>query len=242
MIEYATVTADGGRKVNEDCLAVFEKNAEQLFVLCDGLGGHGAGEIASAMTVDAAKRVFQSQQLTPDKLLEQCAIAAQQALCERRMHEIKSDDCKTTATYLHIKDSIATIAHIGDSRVYTFHKTSLKNRTKDHSVPQMLVLQGEIKESDIRYHEDRNRLVRVLGDDSEIPKLALSDPLPLKPHHKFLLCSDGFWELIVEKDMCQLLKSNKNPNDWLNSMTELVKKNGVGKNMDNYSAIAVFYN
>ncbi len=240
MIEYASITDNGGRAVNEDSLIILQKGEEYLFVLCDGLGGHGAGEVASSMTTEAAREIFLSSELESEKLLEACALKAQQNLHARRLVEKRSDDCKTTLTLLHIKNNVANIAHIGDSRVYTFHKASLKGRTQDHSVPQMLVLQGEIKEQDIRFHEDRNRLVRVLGDDSEVPRLAVSPPVELKSMHKFLLCSDGYWELITEKDMCSLLKSNKTASDWLNAMNEVVKKNGVGKNMDNYSAIAVF--
>ena len=53
------------------------------------------------------------------------------------------------------------------------------------------------------------------------------------------MCTDGFWELILEEDMCRLLKESASPGEWLNKMAEIVRQNGEGKNMDNYSAIAV---
>jgi len=68
----------------------------------------------------------------------------------------------------------------------------------------------------------------------------LLSPLPLKKCQAFLLCSDGFWELIEEKDMCSILKKSETPNEWLLEMAEVVKKNGKDRNMDNYSAIAIW--
>ena len=146
---------------------------------------------------------------------------------------------KTTATALVTDGSSAYIGHIGDSRVYVFLRGKVKSRTLDHSIPQMLVLTREIKESDIRNHPDRNILLRVLGVEWSEPMYELKDPIPLKKNQAFLLCSDGFWELIEEKTMCELLKKSSSVSQWLERMTEVVKKNGTGKNMDNNSAIAV---
>ena len=70
---------------------------------------------------------------------------------------------KTTVVVLHIKNKNARWAHVGDSRLYFFKNKKLIERTLDHSVPQNLVVCKEIKEKDIRYHADRNRLLRVLG-------------------------------------------------------------------------------
>ena len=104
----------------------------------------------------------------------------------------------------------------------------------------MLVLSKEIKESQIRNHPDRNILLRVLGIEWDDPMYELLVPISLKKCQAFLLCSDGFWELIEEKEMCELLKKSSSVEEWLFSMVEVVKKNGVGRNMDNYSAIAIW--
>lgn len=113
-------------------------------------------------------------------------------------------------------------------------------RSQDHSVPQMLVNRGDIKEKDIRHHEDRSRLLRVMGTEWDSPKYQVVDDIKLTNRSSFLLCSDGFWELIDEKQMCKLLKKAADPQDWLGKMEEIVLANGTGTNMDNYSAIAVF--
>ena len=68
----------------------------------------------------------------------------------------------------------------------------------------------------------------------------LMKPLPLKKCQAFLMCSDGFWELIDEKDMCALLKQSDTVEEWMQAMVEVVKENGKDRNMDNFSAIAIW--
>lgn len=104
----------------------------------------------------------------------------------------------------------------------------------------MLASRGDIRDKDIRRHEDRNRLLRVMGSEWDRPEYQMSNQIPLTNHTSFLLCSDGFWELIDEKMMCKTLKKSNTPEKWLQSMETVIWENGRGTNMDNYSAIAVF--
>jgi serine/threonine protein phosphatase PrpC len=130
--------------------------------------------------------------------------------------------------------------HIGDSRLYHFSHGRLKGRTLDHSVPQMLVATGEIREKDIRHHEDRNRLIRVMGIEWASPRYELGTAVKVSAGDAFLLCSDGFWEWIEEKEMQKLLKKSSTPVAWLEAMQEVTECHSAGTNRDNYSAIAVF--
>lgn len=83
-------------------------------------------------------------------------------------------------------------------------------------------------------------MLRVMGTEWENPKYQVMDGISLTKNSSFLLCSDGFWELIDEKMMCKTLKKADSPEKWLSDMETIVLKNGMGTNMDNYSAIAVF--
>ena len=150
------------------------------------------------------------------------------------------NELKTTAVALTIADDKMKWAHIGDSRIYMFNKNKVVIRSLDHSVPQMLVFAGELKEKNIRNHPDRNRLLRVLGARNVELKVDFSEEYTLDDCQAFLLCSDGFWECITEKKMCKFLRKSKNVNEWLEMMVKEVKKNGKGTNMDNNSAIAVW--
>jgi len=82
--------------------------------------------------------------------------------------------------------------------------------------------------------------MRSMGVEWETPQYELMKPVPMRKCQAFLLCSDGFWELILEEEMCSLLKNSSSPEEWLEEMEKVVLKNGKDKNMDNYSAIAVW--
>lgn len=234
------ITNQGNRENNEDSIGMIEKNGKYCFVLCDGLGGHGMGEIASQIAVDTIVMSFMENTL--QDFIPESIVRAQNAIIKKQKESIEFRDMKTTVTVLTIDSNIAKYGYVGDSRVYIFCKNKLKNRSIDHSVPQMLVLSKEIKEKEIRNHPDRNKLLRVLGMPWEEPKHTVSEEFNLndKKRNAFLLCSDGFWELITEKDMIKTLKKSHTVKDWLLEMEAIVRTNGNGKNMDNYSAIGVW--
>lgn len=234
-IAYASITNKGARKVNEDSLQATANASEGFFVLCDGLGGHGNGDLASSFVVSQMTESWKKNESIEDSILH-----AQEGLLAKQVIEKKEDSMKTTLTGLWIKNGIAKFAHVGDSRIYYFEKNKYRIRSLDHSVPQMLVNNGDIKEKAIRKHEDRSRLLRVMGVTWTSPKYQISKPVSCTDKSSFLLCSDGFWELIDEKVMCKTLKKSATPEEWLDKMEEIVKANGAGTNMDNYSAIAVF--
>ena len=238
-ITYATYTDKGGRAVNEDSVGVFFRGENSCFVLCDGLGGHGMGDIASSLTVEVFEDQFNKTN-DGEAFLCKAFLASQDILLAEQKRRRAARKMKTTATALILDESTAYIGHIGDSRVYVFNRSKVKKRTLDHSIPQMLALSRVIKESEIRNHPERNTLLRVLGVEWEEPMYELMSPVPLKKSHSFLLCSDGFWELIEEKTMCELLKKSSSVTEWLEAMAEVVKANGAEREMDNNSAIAVW--
>lgn len=164
----------------------------------------------------------------------QNAILEQQALTQR------FSTMKTTLVVLVVDNGWIHWAHIGDSRLYIFRGKRLLRRTLDHSVPQMLAQAGEIREADIRHHPDRNRLMRVMGVRNDAPRFEVGKPIRLTGAYQFLLCTDGYWELIEEDDMLRTLKESATPQQWLSQMNRIILENGRGQEMDNYTAIAAF--
>ena len=239
MILYDLLSNAGGRENNEDSVGMYQNEQEYCFVLADGLGGHGKGEVASRLAVETCVNVF-AREGAGEEVLSQSYDQAQQAILKGQKEDYHAQDMKTTLVLLHVGEEGIWWGHIGDSRLYYFKNKKLAERTLDHSVPQMLVAAGQIKEKQIRNHPDRNRLLRVLGIDWDAPKYQIGEMTAREGSQAFLLCSDGFWELIDEKKMQHCLKKAKTPGQWLTLMEEIVNKNGQGKNMDNYSAVAVW--
>ena len=241
-MEYSIVSNVGDRDCNEDyasgILAEGKKRQSGLFLLADGLGGHGKGEIASQFVVHSCMEYFFQSNIS-DNLIERSIEHANDGLLYLQRVQNVETEMKTTLVVLRIEEEKIYWAHVGDSRLYYFYKDKLITRTLDHSIPQMLALAGRIKERDIRNHPDRNKLLRVMGTDWEKPQYVVSDFVKRMDKQAFLLCSDGFWENIMEREMVKCLKKSKNAEQWIKAMNEIEQKRGQGLDMDNNTALAV---
>ena len=143
---------------------------------------------------------------TPLEYLNHAFTTAQNAVMELQKKQHARFEMMTTAVALAIIDGKCAWGHIGDSRLYLFKRNRIAIRTLDHSVPQMLVMSGEIKEKKIRKHPDRNRLLRAIGIEWDSPRFETSEEYDSADCQAFLLCTDGFWEFIEDKRMCSLLR------------------------------------
>lgn len=237
MVTYSMFTNQGERDKNEDSIGHVQNAFREVFLLADGLGGHGFGDVASQLIVSSMEEKILHYDKKP---IKECIMDSQWELLEEQKLRHAEEKMKTTLACLTIERDYAQFWHIGDSRIYWFHNNHYKMRTLDHSVPQMLVRNGILKEKEIRKHPDRNRLLKVMGVAWDSPKYEESQRIELKGKEAFLLCSDGFWEWIEEKKMEKYLKSSVAPEEWIGRMTEEILSKGKGNNMDNFSAIAVF--
>lgn len=242
MFDYFIFTDKGERAVNEDCVGFCENNLGNIFILCDGLGGHGKGDEASNVVVSFIKDYAdKAKPKDSESFIDGAIMGAQHTLLQYQKEHGLTSQSKTTLTLLCINNNnTVSIAHIGDSRVYRFRKNKYIFRTLDHSVPQVLATTGEIKEKDIRHHEDRNRLLRCMGIEWEGKRYEIDQlDQPFEKGDAFLMCSDGLWDWILEKDMEKALKKFPDATQSGEYLVEKAQKRGAGKNMDNFSIIIV---
>lgn len=239
MITYSMITDKGMRDHNEDMIGCRQIEQRYCFVLADGLGGHGKGEVASKLAVDTILAEFENY-TGMEEFLYRAITSAQIALLNAQKQMNCTTEMKTTVVCLVVDGKQMQWAFCGDSRLYYFYKNKIKQRTIDHSVPQLLALSKQIKEKEIRFHEDRNRLVRVLGMEYEKQVFEVMKPIDVKGRQRFLMCTDGFWEYVFEKDMEKILRKSKTADEWIVEMKKIVLDNGKGHDMDNFSAITVW--
>ena len=234
-LDVAELTCRGGREHNEDAVWSRVAGDYAALLVADGLGGCDAGEIASAAARDAfaANVCLTDEGVTAQKLAELTA-ECQRAICE---HPSQNHAMRSTFAAMLLSPKGALMAHVGDSRLYQLRGDQTLYQSVDHSVSQIAVLSGEIKPSEIRHHRDRNKLYYTLGGDA-LPSLEPDALTDVRPGDGFLLCSDGFWENVLELEMCFDLLKSETAAAWLDSMLARLARRVNGKH-DNFSAVAL---
>lgn len=242
MIDSARFTNPGGRDNNEDYVTVSEYGDERCFILCDGLGGHECGEVASYTVAECVSELFAAQGDYPE-FLDDAFKKAQEKLLNLQSERHMENAMKTTMVVLVVTSEQIKWAHIGDSRLYRFYDSGRKyERTRDHSVVQALCDMGEITEKEMRNHPDRNKLLRVMGSEWSAKSYDKSAILEREGEMAFALMTDGFWEYVEEEEMMSILKSTDTAGQWMEAMTKLVFDRANMRNTDNLSVICVKVN
>lgn len=224
----------GGREQNEDSVKLIRwEDGAVCAVVADGLGGHGGGERASAAVTETVCERWKGE--ISKEILSKMILEA-----HRKIADMQTAECamKSTVVILILKDSQAMWAHVGDSRLYHFKDGIKCFQTKDHSASQIAVTLGEITADQIRFHEDRNRVLRALGQDDRL-RIEYGFANLEKGRHAFLLCSDGFWEYVLEEEMEKSLEESDNPVEWIKEMRQILA-NKVPDDNDNNTAAAVW--
>ncbi|HZU24252.1 MAG TPA: protein phosphatase 2C domain-containing protein [Bryobacteraceae bacterium] len=234
-----SISRTGGRSSNQDFFAHESRGKVECWALADGLGGHRGGDVAPRLAVQTIIDSFRREPIVSEAAVTRWLEDANAALAREQEEHPEIAGMRTTVVLLVADPSMALWAHVGDSRLYHFRAAAIHCQTKDHSVPQAMAAAGEITAAEIRFHEDRNRLLRTLGDASRL-RPALSDgPEALQAGDAFLLCTDGFWELVDEADMESALAASTAPERWLAEMERRLETRLRGDD-DNYSAAAIF--
>lgn len=230
--ETAAYTDRGARDKNEDAWYCAVTNGQLLALVADGLGGMGHGEIASRDAIAFLPDYLDHGEVDEDRLCD----AIQTENTRIRQMQVGGLTMMTTIAALWADRCMAIAATVGDTRIYQFRNGQIRYQSIDHSVAQMAVFSGEITTGQIRQFPGRNRLLRALGVD-DATQVDLQD-LDILPGDRFLLCSDGFWELITEEEMQEMCLPGDTAAQWLERMRSVASRRS-GPRGDNHTAITV---
>lgn len=220
----------GDRAENQDSVLVKKIDEEFLFIVADGLGGHNGGARASFIATQSIYE--QMKDFDNRQNIEACIKKANDDIIAQQVGKLSS--MKTTIAMAYMNKDAVCFAHVGDTRIYAFKDNEIVYQSVDHSVSQMAVLLGEITLDEIRTHVDRNKLTQALGNGENVKMKVCS--LLKNEFDAILICSDGFWEDVLEEEMCKTLEVSENSQQWLGLMKKYIKNK---KNHDNHSAITI---
>jgi protein phosphatase len=239
-------TTDVGmvRQQNEDAFHA----EENLYIVADGMGGHNAGEVASALAVSTVRSGARMGIRTADQFRE-LVQQANTAIYTASLDDSTQSGMGTTLTAVAVipgEEPRILIANVGDSRTYLYRSGALTRLSVDHSYVQELVNEGIITPEEARVHPRRNIVTRAMGIDRFVQVDVFSHLV--RTGDRLVLCSDGLVDEVADIDIAQVLTEHSDPQDTAEALVLVANANGGRDNttvivldiLDDISAPIVF--
>ena len=204
------VVSDVGcvRTTNEDSvLSVFPRDRDVLetrgvlVVVCDGMGGHSAGEVASRLAVETIHRSYYGEARKGPLTLAEAILAANRAIFTAAKADSRLAGMGTTCTAVVLKDGAVECGHVGDSRLYLIRGDQIYQMTEDHSAVRSMVARGVLTASEAQNHAEKNVILRAVGTHPTVDVTTWQEPFPYRPGDRFVLCSDGLHDLVADEEI-----------------------------------------
>jgi protein phosphatase len=222
------------RPNNEDALLL--RPEDGIWGVCDGLGGHAAGEVASSLAVRIFTEGLSGAHPAPEQALSRVIEDAHRQILDAQLDHPEHLGMGTTASLLWLapdRRCQAWIAHVGDSRIYRFRDGRLEQLTEDHSPVFRLYREGVINKQDVQRHPQKNLIERCLGAGGEWAPDVF--PTELKAGDLFLLATDGLTDRVLDDEICHIL--DQPPFETL--ADRLVNQANDAGGVDNISVVLV---
>ena len=233
MIKAWGITDRGAvRHQNQDAYYLDVPGNLALAVVCDGMGGAKAGNVASTLAVDTFVEALRSGSIDaqePDDALARAAEQANRAVFDRAVSDPACQGMGTTMVAVLLTDRSAHILNIGDSRCYLVTETGISRVTRDHSVVEDLVQKGRITPEEARLHPRKNLITRALGAEERVRAdlyhldLAVGDCL--------LLCSDGLSNIVTDQELLYEIIHGGEKEDCCRRLLDIAMSRGAPNNV-----------
>jgi protein phosphatase len=211
-----------GRPENEDSHLVDPEDG--LYAVADGMGGHRAGEVASATAIDALKTAYLGGQR-----LDRAVEAANAAVFARAAEDAALRGMGTTLTAIALQDSTALLGHVGDSRAYLMRDGAVTQVTEDHSLVEQLVREGRLTPEEAQNHPQRAIITRALGVDVDVQVDTYR--IDLKPGDRLMICSDGLTNMLSDDTIAQTLRRHADPQQAADTLVDMANQAGGDDNI-----------
>ncbi len=228
MEQYGITWIGNVRQQNQDVFACGNAGQDVYALVCDGMGGPNGGGLAAEIAAETMTKALEDDaaaQLPAEALrgyLEQIASSANHAVFRQAMADAELAGMGTTMVLCLVREEKAYILHAGDSRLYVFSNDELQQVTKDHSMVQTLVDQGELTPEEARVHPERNLITNALGIRPDFG--CDYTLLNLQKGDKLLLCSDGVTNELTDDQIAAMLSKQGSAKQLAEDLMEAVKQ------------------
>ena len=205
-----------------------------LYIVCDGMGGHKAGEYASRYTVERiVASVSRSRTENPVRILKSAIQKANEILVVESQEYEEKQGMGTTVVAATIIGDKMYVANVGDSRLYVINQT-IEQITNDHSYVEEMIRIGKIRREDAAKHEKKNVITRAVGATEKV-KVDFFE-VELRENDKILLCSDGLTNMVSNDRIYQIVSANEDVDVISKELVDEANKNG---GQDNITVVVV---
>lgn len=225
---YAITDVGRVRPINEDS-HYLPKAGERFCAVADGMGGHNAGEVASALAIETFANCMRASDRLNDAAIHSAVARANEVVFEESGRDDRKSGMGTTFTALCQDGESVHIAHVGDSRAYLIRNGAIMRVTMDHTLVEEMVLQGLITPREARNHPKRNYITRALGTAKSVEIDLVR--LEVRPDDVYLLCSDGLSGHVEERQMLSVTLSEDGWQQKLERLVRIALDNGGSDNI-----------
>ncbi len=219
------------RTLNQDTVYSCGSNVgslSNLFIVADGMGGHKAGDYASAYAVNAIERIISDNTDTaPVRVIREAIEKANREIFEKSL-ETDFEGMGTTLVCATIQDNVLYVANVGDSRLYVI-SDKIEQITKDHSLVEEMIRAGELDREAARFHPDKNIITRAVGTDVKV--LIDFFEVELKKGDIVLMCTDGLTNMVADNEIEGIVKSSNDVKEIVSLLVDKANENGGRDNI-----------
>ena len=219
------------RDINEDYFGSFSGSFGSLLLVCDGMGGHKGGEIASRLTVETISNYFEklNDSYNISEEINKSLEAANTSMILKAKENSDLTDMGSTVVLVLIKDELVYYTSLGDSRIYKIRDGAIYQITKDNSLVQQMVDSNIITKDEAKVHPKKNVITKALGTNDELEP-EIYETFKLQVNDKLILCSDGLTAHVDEEEIFQLSENNP-PQEAAQKLVELANERGGTDNI-----------
>ena len=221
------------RTENQDRVGRVLGRAGEIIIVADGIGGQSGGAEAATLAVRAYEALVNpgagEEEISPDIALQRATEQIHREIHDERNTQPAFNAMATTVAVVYLRDRVATVGHLGDTRVYLFRDGQLQRLTRDHSVVERMVQEGLLTETEARAHPKGHILTRSLG---QMGTPLETQQLEVRTGDLLLLCSDGLWACVPDSLLAaELSRTSADTSTAVDSLLGITLQAGAPDNV-----------